>query len=140
MLEQTKKALLNLIRGLGYNITDTGAYREQFPWLMIRTGRFAVSQSRDVRREEIILMVDVFSSYPGEKEIVAIAEDIAAHIEELRTAIPEITTLAQTGLKILDDKATGPVRKHGVLSYQFILTFGLQEGEADDETANPTGD
>jgi hypothetical protein len=29
-------------------------------------------------------------------------------------------------MKILDDKATGPVRKHGVITYEFLMGYGIE--------------
>jgi len=38
--------------------------------------------------------------------------------------------------KILDDKSTGPVRKHGILNYEFILGQGLIPETGDEDVAN----
>ena len=35
----------------------------------------------------------------------------------------------QKTLKILDDKSTGPVRKHGVVTYEFLLGYGIAPAE-----------
>ena len=137
MLTTVKTALYQLIKGLNYNISDNGAYRENFPWLMLRTSRQQVAQSFDVQYQVINLIIDIFSVYPGEKEIIDIAENITSNIQTLRLDLPEITYIEQSGLKILDDNTTGPVRKHGVLSYQFILTIGMKEVE-ENEATNPT--
>lgn len=137
MLQTIKTQLLDLVQGLGYNITDNGTYKENFPWLMLRTNRFVSIDSNDVRYQLCSFIIDIFSTYNGEKEILDIVEDINNHLQELRNNNPYITQVSQTNLKIIGDKETGPVRKHGIASYQFILTFGLEE---EDEETNSTGD
>ena len=137
MLQTVKGQLFNLIDGLGYNITDNGTYKEEFPWLMLRTNRFVSANSNDVRYQLCSFIVDIFSTYNGEKEILEIVENINNHLQELRAINPYITQVSQSNLKILDDKNTGPVRKHGVAVYQFILTSGLED---QDEETDTTGD
>lgn len=137
MLQVVKKQLYELVQELGYNITDNGSYKENFPWLMLRTNRFVSADSNDVRYQMCSFIIDVFSTYNGEKEILDIVEDINNHLQELRESNPYITQVSQTNLKIIGDKETGPVRKHGIANYQFILTFGLEDI---DETASSTGD
>ena len=137
MLQMTKTQLFDLIKNLGYNITDNGTYKENFPWLRLRTNRFVSTDSNDVRYQLCSFIVDIFSTYNGEKEILEIVEDINNHLQELRKINPYITQVSQSNLKILDDKNTGPVRKHGVAVYQFILASGLEES---DEETSPTGD
>ena len=40
-------------------------------------------------------------------------------------------------MTIIGDKETGPVRKHGILTYQFLVTSGLDLEDNNDDT---TGD
>ena len=136
MLQTVKKQLFELVQGLGYNITDNGTYKENFPWLMLRTNRFVSTDSNDVRYQLCSFIIDIFSTYNGEKEILDIVEDINNHLQELRETNPYITQVSQTNLKIIGDKETGPVRKHGIATYQFILTFGLED---QDEETSSTG-
>ena len=135
MVQKIKTELCSLVRELGYNITDNGAYVEQFPWLMARLGAHNRVDTADTRIESITIVIDIFSKYKGEKEILNIAEDITNHIQRIRQNNPKIMFIAQKDLKILDDKATGIVKKHGVLIYQFLTTGMLNEEEdATDDT------
>ena len=84
------------------------------------------------RFDSITLTIDIFSKYKGEKEILDIVEDITNHIQTIRKDNPEVMYIAQKGLKILDDNKTGIVKKHGVLSYQFLLSSNPEEDENDD--------
>ena len=44
---------------------------------------------------------------------------------ELKDSNPDVLFCYQKTVKILDDKSTGPVRKHGVVVYEFLLGYGV---------------
>lgn len=125
MLANLKTQFYSLIKGLGYNITDNAEYKEQFPWLMLRTNGYRTMNSFNVNISSAVLVLDIFSTYSGEKEIIEIVEDIGAHLKELQDNNPEVMFAYQKTMKILDDKSTGPVRKHGVVVYEFLLGYGI---------------
>ena len=132
MLEKLKIDFYNLLLRLGYNVSDNGTYVEQFPWLMIRTNGYELNQTTDTQKGVITLLLDVFSQYAGEKEIIDIVENIAEHLKDLYAVNTNIIYCYQKSLKIIDDKNTGPVRKHGVVSYAFKVARTEME-VADDE-------
>lgn len=137
MVINLKKKFYTLIHNLGYNITDNGAYVENFPWLMLRLTDSQFLQSIDTSINRVVLTLDVFSTYAGEQEIMEISENITNHLQSFQNENPEILFAYQKMFKILDDKATGPVRKHGVINYEFLLGQGLiPEEEAPDEATN----
>lgn len=125
MLANLKSQFYSLIKGLGYNITDNAEYKEQFPWLMLRTNGYRTMNSFNVNISSAVLVLDIFSTYSGEKEIIEIVENIGEHLKELQDNNPDIMFAYQKSLKILDDKSTGPVRKHGVVVYEFLLGYGM---------------
>ena len=125
MLANLKSQFYSLIKGLGYNITDNAEYKEQFPWLMLRTNGYRTMNSFNVNISSAVLVLDIFSTYSGEKEIIEIVENIGEHLKELQDNNPDIMFAYQKSLKILDDKSTGPVRKHGVAVYEFLLGYGI---------------
>lgn len=129
MLAQLKSQFYSLIKEKGYNITDNAEYREKFPWLMLRTNGYQVLNSFNMKMSNATLVLDIFSQYSGEKEIIEIVEDIQELLMELQNANPAILFAYQKSLKILDDKATGPVRKHGVVVYEFLMGHGLEMPE-----------
>ena len=136
MVQKLKTDLCALVKSLGYNITDNGAYVEKFPWLMARLGAYQRIDVRDTRADAITIVIDIFSTYKGEKEILDIAENITNHIWELRNDNPAIMFVAQKDLKIMDDKKTGPVKKHAILCYQFLLSTTLGEEDANGSSGN----
>lgn len=129
MLANLKSQFYSLIKGLGYNITDNAEYKEQFPWLMLRTNGYRTMNSFNVNISSAVLVLDIFSTYSGEKEIIEIVENIGGHLKELQDNNPDIMFAYQKTLKILDDKSTGPVRKHGVVTYEFLLGYGIAPAE-----------
>ena len=128
MLEKIKKEFYKLLKELGYYVTDNGEYREEFPWLMIRTNGYLALDSFDLRVSTITLTLDIFSTYQGEKEIIDIVENIGSNLNVLKEN-SEVLFCYQKSLKILDDKSTGPIRKHGVVSYVFLTGKSLLEEE-----------
>lgn len=137
MLTAIKEQFYNLLKSLGYKVTDNGTYKEDFPWLMLTTGNYQSSVSLDIKYDVITLKLDIFSTYNGEKEIIQISENIVNHLQDLRKNNPDITAITQKKMTIIGDKDTGPVRKHGILIYQFLITSGLDLEDNNDDT---TGD
>lgn len=127
MVQKIKTDLCELVRQLGYNITDNSNYVEDFPWMMARLGGYSRIDTYDTRTDSISITIDIFSKYKGEKEILDIVENITNHIWELKENNPNIIYIAQKNLLILDDNKTGPVKKHGVLTYGFLLSTNIQE-------------
>ena len=137
MLTTIKEQFYNLLKSLGYKVTDNGTYKEDFPWLMLTTGNYQSSVSLDIKYDIITLKLDIFSVYNGEKEIIQISENIVNHLQDLRKNNPDITAITQKKMTIIGDKETGPVRKHGIITYQFLVTSGLDLEDNNDDT---TGD
>ena len=75
-------------------------------------------------------MVDQFSDYNGEAEILEIEDNITSHISEIYE-LPEVLG-STTNFRIIDDKSTGVVKKHGIITYNIIV--GGKEQEVEDET------
>ena len=131
MISKVKTELYNLIKELGYNITDNGDFHEDFPWLMLKTSGATAFQTMDTAYTTIVFSLDIFSTYSGEKEILAIIDNITSHLNDLLKIDKNITYIQQTSTKILGDKATGPVRKHGIVNYSVIVASPIGEEAPD---------
>lgn len=131
MISKVKTELYNLIKELGYNITDNGDFHEDFPWLMLKTSGATAFQTIDTAYTTIVFSLDIFSTYSGEKEILAIIDNITSHLNDLLKIDKSITYIQQTSTKILGDKATGPVRKHGIVNYSVIVASPIGEEDSD---------
>ena len=135
MVQKIKTDLCSLVRGLGYNIVDNGAYIDGFPQLMARLGAYSRNDLMDTRIDNVSIVIDIFSKYKGEKEILGIAENITNHIQEMKNNNDKIIYISQKDLKILDDNSTGPMKKHGVLVYRFLLSSSLGQEDDNNDTS-----
>ena len=131
MISKVKTELYNLIKELGYNITDNGDFHEDFPWLMLKTSGATAFQTIDTAYTTIVFSLDIFSTYSGEKEILVIIDNITSHLNDLLKIDKSIIYIQQTSTKILGDKATGPVRKHGIVNYSVIVASPIGEEAPD---------
>lgn len=129
MVNELKQQLVALLKKLGYNVGDGGQYEEQFPWLIVKTSGHNRADAYDIRMDQVSLTIDIFSNYPGEKEILEIIENIGNNIQELKAENEKVLNIVQHQCRIIGDKATGPVRKHGVITYTFTLAIGTKEGD-----------
>jgi hypothetical protein len=132
MVSKLKTAFADLLTELGYNFSDNAVYETELPWLKMRTNGHRRQNTFDCRYDIITLTVDVFSAYSGEKEILEIAENIGNHMDDMKNVMSEIMCVEQLSHHILDDNSKGPIKKHGVLSYRFILASANVEEEADE--------
>ena len=125
MVGELKRKVFQALQEADLNITDNRNYEEQFPWCMLRTGNIQRIKYRDVRTEIVTLTIDIFSKYSGEEEILLLQDKISGIIEEMEWDC--LMGVVLSSCIILDDKSTGPVRKHGVLNYNFVLAIGKEE-------------
>lgn len=134
MLEKLKTDFYTmLVEELGLNVRDNRNFEDgESPWLLLRTNGYQRVHSLGVRMSKITLVLDVFSQYSGEREIIQIVDKVADSIDGFLAQHPEVLFCHQRTVKILDDKSTGVVRKHGVIAYEFMMGehFAL-EGEED---------
>lgn len=135
MLGKLKADFYSLVSRLGYNVSDTRNFEgTDTPWLLVRTGSYERLYSYNLEMIKITLIVDIFSSYDGEKEIIDIIDDIVSYLPDFVNARDEILYCHQKDLKILDDKSIGTLKKHGVLTLDFLMgSSTLDEEEEDNE-------
>lgn len=133
MLEKLKTDFYAMIAGLGYNVSDNRNFETgDSPWLVLRSNGYQRAHSVGLRLSKITLVLDIFSQYNGEREVIQVIDKVADSLEEFLAKHPEVLFCHQKSMKILDDKATGPVRKHGVVSYEFLMgsdKIANEEGE-----------
>lgn len=140
MVTRLKTALYNKLTEAGYNVTDSARYEPDFPWLMIRTGNVQKVNYADVTCGSISLIIDVFSNEPTEREILEIEDDLTRLVTIVGQDQSFVMNSALKTMKILDDNARGPVRKHGVFNYTFLVAAGedfVEEKVDEDENEQP---
>ena len=130
MLEKLKTDFYGMLVELGFNISDNRNFEEgDSPWMMLRTNGYQRVQSFGLSTSKITLVLDIFSQYNGEREIIKVIDKVASNLEPFILQHPEVLYCFQKTVKILDDKTTGPVRKHGVVSYEFLMGINTPEEE-----------
>lgn len=122
MLELIKTKFYEFLTSLEYNVSDNGTRREdEYPWLMLRLSDARVLKTKDMDMTDAHIIVDIFSTYNGEKEILDIVDNINRHIKILFNDNEAIHYAYMRSLRIIDDPETGPVRKHGIATFSFLL-------------------
>ena len=129
MIETLKRKLYNSLVENNIEMTDNWSFDSgTFPKCMLRLSNSRKLKYLNTRVQTISFTLDVFSTYNGEKEILDLEEQITDIFENIDD-MPEIMGVQLTMGKILDEKSKGPVCKHGIFIYQFILATGWEEEE-----------
>jgi hypothetical protein len=102
MILQIKQQIYELLTSLGYHVMDCYS-------------------------DKIKFKIDIFSNYEGEKEVFEIEDNIFNNLEALYDN-EYITAAYESSFKIIDDKTTGVLIKHGVLQVTVLSTGGLIDG------------
>ena len=129
MISYLKTQIKECVEELGYQIRDNNTYSNTYPMITLRLSNANREQKNHVILQKVVYVVDIFSIYNGEKEILDINDKINEKLFMLPQRNKHITAMKQQNCLILDDKETGVVRKHGVLTYEFLLTSALGEVE-----------
>ena len=127
MISYLKTQIKECIEELGYQIRDNNTYSNTYPMITLRLSNANREEKNHVVLQKVVYVVDIFSTYNGEKEILDINDRINEKLFMLPQRNKHITAMKQQNCLILDDKETGVVRKHGVLIYEFLLTSALGE-------------
>ena len=132
MLLEIKQEIFNMLQNeLGYRVTDNPYQQELeeiFPTVFLTLSN---ANRVNVKNNGFIcnftFKIDIFSEYNGEKEIMLMEENIAALIPELMERFEYIVGVSENSFKILDDKSTSVVRKHGVILYSITAAGQYKE-------------
>ena len=132
MLLEIKQEIFNMLQNeLGYRVTDNPYQQdleEIFPTVFLTLSN---ANRVNVKNNGFIcnftFKIDIFSEYNGEKEIILMEEDIAALIPDLMERFEYIVGVSENSFKILDDKSTSVVRKHGVILYSITAAGQYKE-------------
>ena len=132
MLLEIKQEIFNMLQNeLGYRVTDNPYQQELeeiFPTVFLTVSN---ANRVNVKNNGFIcnftFKIDIFSEYNGEKEIILMEEDIAALIPDLMERFEYIVGVSENSFKILDDKSTSVVRKHGVILYSITAAGQYKE-------------
>ena len=127
MITQLKVQIKELLETLGHPVRDTNTYSTTYPMITLRLSNTNYEERNGIVLQKVVYVVDIFSAYNGEKEILDMNDQINQKLFILPDKNKHITAMKQQNCLILDDKETGIIRKHGVLTYEFLLTSALGE-------------
>lgn len=113
---------------LEYNVMDNPYETEErtFPYLLLTLQDTQRERQKNNSIMKIRFKIDIFSSYSGEKEILEMESAIYNAIQQLWDN-EYVTNIRQNAFRIIDDKSTGVVRKHGMITYTFTCGGGITE-------------
>jgi hypothetical protein len=98
-----------------------------FPYLMITLNNATRIKYKNCYSDKIKFKIDIFSNYEGEKEVFEIEDNIFNNLEALYDN-EYVTAAYESSFKVIDDKTTGALIKHGVLQVTVLSTGGLIDG------------
>ena len=138
MISEIKTKFFDILSNeLGYNVVDNPERGNDFPCVLLKMGNTTRDLFHNNFRFQIKFKIDIFSNYDGEKEILEMEEAIFAAAQALYDVIG-VTYVRQSDFRILDDKSTSVVRKHGIITYTIVSTGMVEEVEDEqDDSTNP---
>lgn len=127
MVEVIKEKLYQQIKLAGFHISDSRNYDGEFPVLLLRLQNVQKTRFQKLNYAVVDFTIDVFSKYNGEKEILDIEEKLFEIVSAIAEEEPSAMGTTLQSCKILEDSSTGPVMKHGILTYRFVLSTSNEE-------------
>lgn len=124
MINKIKDKLFEVLSSnYGNQIVDNAAAVEEgeYPRIQIRLSTVTRDKYQGTFQYTIRYQVHIFSDYDGEKEILNMESEIFDMLEQFYE-IDGVTYARESGFRILDDKSTGVIRKHGIISLTFYCT------------------
>lgn len=139
LINDVKIKFYDILSSLGYNVVDYPEETTTFPCVFLKLS----GSKRDLFNKnfkfEMKFKIDIFSNYDGEKEIMEMQEEIFNAAQALYDVVG-VTYVRESDFRILDDKSTSLVRKHGILIYTIYSAGMVQEVEDEqDDSTNPQG-
>lgn len=128
MVSQVKTQLYQILKDLNYNVTDNpyGEETKSFPYVLLTLSNTRRDKRKDAYLFSIKFKIDIFSDYNGEKEILDMEEEIFNNIDKLYEN-EFVTYVRESAFRIIDDKSTGVLRKHGIINYTIYSAGGIEE-------------
>lgn len=129
MIATIKTQIYDIIKNqLEYNICDNpyGEEVNHFPYLLLTLQECRRECFRDIYSYTIRIKIDMFSNYNGEKEILDMEKNIFEAMQQLWEN-DFLTYFEEKSFRIIDDKSTSIVRKHGIVNYEFYCIGGTED-------------
>lgn len=137
MISTIKTQLYDILANeLKYNVMDNpyGEETKSFPYVLLTLQDTHRDMKKGAYFFEIKFKIDIFSEYNGEKEILDMEQAIYEKSHKLLDN-DFVTYYRESAFRIMDDKSTGTLKKHGVITYTIYSTGGLEFNDNDETNA-----
>ena len=111
---------------------------KNFPNISLNVASIKRIKARDNIVTRINFKLDIFSLYNGEKEILDMESAIFDKLDDLYS-IDGVVFVGESTFRILDDKSTGVVMKHGVGTYNVLFAGTIEEVEDETDPSSESG-
>lgn len=91
--------------------------RKEYPYGLLRTIGVVKTRYKNYYKANWLIRIDTFSCYHGEKESLALFEELENKIWPALMENDDITYV-NISHDLMDDKEQGPVTKHGIITIQ----------------------
>lgn len=138
IITEIKKKFYDILTNLGYDVVDNRESIEEdmpFPQVMLRLNTCTRDRIKNVVINKVRFTIDIFSLYDGEAEILDIEQKVFDAAKELYD-IEKVIYIQESSFRVMDDKSTGTIMKHGILNYMVIVGGMEEEVEQENETNN----
>lgn len=126
MVERLKQVFCTALSENNIDLRDTKNFAEAFPQVFLRTSNIKRIYYQGVSAINVSFTLDLFSKYPGEKEILDLEHQISTIARNLVDTNDFIMGMGLRSCLIQDDDSTGINIKHGILIYDFVLAEVLE--------------
>ena len=126
MVERLKQVFCTALSENNIDLRDTKNFAEAFPQVFLRTSNIKRIYYQGVSAVNVSFTLDLFSKYPGEKEILDLEHQISTIARNLVDTNDFIMGMGLRSCLIQDDDSTGINIKHGILIYDFVLAEVLE--------------
>lgn len=126
MVERLKQVFCTALSENNIDLRDTKNFAEAFPQVFLRTSNIKRIYYQGISAINVSFTLDLFSKYPGEKEILDLEHQISTIARNLVDTNDFIMGMGLRSCLIQDDDSTGINIKHGILIYDFVLAEVLE--------------
>lgn len=130
MIDKIKTKLYKILSNKYENqiIDNAFSNEDKFPCIQIRLQKGDRKNRHKGFQSVIRYQIHIFSDYEGEKEILQMESEISNQLQDFYI-IDGISYVEETSFRIIDDKSTGVMRKHGIIILAFYCEGDYQEEE-----------
>ena len=137
IVAEIKKKFYDILTDMGYSVVDNRESIDEeapFPHILLRISTGSRDKIKDVTINKLRFTIDIFSEYNGEAEILDIEEKVFDAAKAIYD-IDHVIYVQESSFRIIDDKSTGVMMKHGILNY-LVITGGIEQEVEDEETSD----